>query len=114
MSKFHKVNSYTWVKTDRPDAWQKKADEGTYRELQKAEHKPVVRNDYQNFVFEIFEDRKYISQSDLYKLIKKRFGKNTTYYCRMMLKLELMTERNKLFKLNKKWKSQKSPSPEKR
>lgn len=97
--KYVQVNPYTWVKTKDVEAWKKRANEGSFsREETAKESKPRVNHDYADFVNEIFEERKYISRSKLHKKIIKRFGSNTTYYRRMMLKQKLMSKRNGLYK----------------
>lgn len=106
--KFHKINSYTWIEHSEKKTLEEVKELINERSLAKSDgysekKKKVPANQLQNyrkFCTQVFEDRKFISETEFNKLITQHFNQNSTYYRKRMLQMKLITEKNKVIYKN--------------
>lgn len=102
-----KINNHTWVvastqveiekfteKLDQTSITKCEQYRKNFRKTGRTARINNRKNEFQHFVKDVFEERKFICQKEFYELIKKHIGFDATYYKRRMLKLKMIHERN--------------------
>jgi hypothetical protein len=84
------------MRKDPPSSFAFKAD--VPKEKCRRRSDAVMDKLYRKFVNEVFRERDFISQRDFNVLITKHFNASPTSYRQKMVKMELITEHNKLVK----------------
>lgn len=100
---YKKLNAHTWVINDGKNtvaeylAQTQPKSENFLKEKKNRRPKEQLIL-YEKFVKKVFEERKFISQKEFHKLIKKSFSNCPSFYRKRMRELELITEKNGLIK----------------
>lgn len=106
---FVKINSYTRVLNDGTKTIEERkklinqsslSKSTNYLKEKKNRNLEEQRKLYEEFVDEVFEDRKFICRKEFHQLICAKFNSNTTFYRTRMIKCGLITEKSQVIKLS--------------